>query len=82
MRIHFPNGYGASVIDTGYGSRDGLFELAVLADGKLCYTTPITSDVLGWLTADDVDATLAAIEALPSLHGQDVEPAEGEGEPK
>ena len=66
----FSNGYGASVVrhDFSYGGRDGLYELAVItftADGfDLTYDTPITGDVLGWLTVADVAETLARIAAL------------------
>lgn len=64
----FPNGYGASVIEGGTMAR-GL-ELAVLevsenGDTNLCYTTPITDDVLGHLTRDELKETLEAIESLP-----------------
>lgn len=63
----FPNGYGASVINDGYGRREGLLELAVLnADGHIAYCTPITNDVLGWLTPDDVARVLDQIEDLPA----------------
>lgn len=63
--FRFPNGYGASVIDDGYGGDSGLYELAVLnPDGRLDYSTPITDDVLGWLTAEDVTARLDEIAAL------------------
>lgn len=69
---YFDNDYGASVIWTpcSYGGSDGLWELAVLkkTPGKgwpLCYDTPITSDVIGWLSEDGVDALLGEIENLP-----------------
>ena len=62
----FPNGYGASVIDDGYGAEAGLYELGVLHGGRLTYDTPLTDDVLGWLTADDVVEALDKIEALPA----------------
>lgn len=62
----FPNGYGASVIrhDFSYGGKDGLWELAVLNNGDLCYNTHITNDVLGYLSDADVKSTLKEIEQL------------------
>lgn len=63
----FPNGRGASVIRhaESYGGTAGLWELAVLnTAGRLDYTTPITDDVLGWLTWDEVQTHLAAIADL------------------
>lgn len=64
--FHFANGYTASVIcnERSYGYEDGLFELAVLRDDKVVYDTPITDDVVGWLTEDEVQALLTRIEAL------------------
>lgn len=65
----FENGYGASVLRSSYsfGGDRGLFELAVLKDGDICYSTPITSDVVGYLTADEVAEYLSRIEKLPDL---------------
>jgi hypothetical protein len=66
-RIDFPNGYGASIVKGPYtyGGRDGLFELAVLdSEGQLAYNTPITDDVVGYLTEDGITALLAEIELL------------------
>jgi hypothetical protein len=65
----FANGYGASVITDGYGKDRGLLELAVVKfyhgdKFHLNYETPITDDVLGYLTQEDVDDVLAQIEAL------------------
>lgn len=60
----FDNGFGASVINDGYGSESGLYELGVLHGGHLTYDTPLTDDVLGYLTAEDVTAALDKIEAL------------------
>jgi hypothetical protein len=71
-KVFFANGYGASVIcgPETYGNKDGLYELAVLrgteADWKLCYDTPITDDVLGWQTEEDISDVLGKIEALPA----------------
>lgn len=64
----FPNGYGASVVQGpgSYGSDSGLWELAVLHDDELTYDTPITSDVIGWLTDDDVAGLLILIADLPA----------------
>ena len=65
----FSNGYGASVIQSeySYGHEYGLYELAVLKDGELCYSTPITGDIIGYLTADDVTEYLQQIEKLQDL---------------
>ena len=61
----FSNGFGASVINDGYGAENGCYELAVLGpDGHLTYETPVTDDVLGWLTEEQVVDALDQIEAL------------------
>lgn len=69
----FDNGYGASVICQmySYGGDQGLFELAVVRftdknKWYLCYNTPITDNVIGWLEDHEVDNLLLAIEALPN----------------
>ena len=49
--FRFPNGYGASVISGDYIRK---FEIAVLQGGELCYTTPITNDVIAGLEAFEV----------------------------
>jgi hypothetical protein len=57
VRVSFPNGYTASIIRTqySYGGDEGLYEVAILdAEDKLDYTTPITDDVVGYLTVDKV----------------------------
>jgi len=61
------NGYGASIIQTSYsyGSKQGLWELAVLdSEGEITYHTPITNDVLGYLSEEDVNETLEKIKNL------------------
>jgi len=63
----FDNGYGASVVkhDTSYGGDRGLYEIAVLdSSGDLCYSTPITDDVIGFATEDKVLDTLQRIKLL------------------
>jgi hypothetical protein len=69
----FDNHYGVSVIrgPYTYGGKEGLYELAVLymAPGneysELVYDTPVTNDVVGYLTPDDVTRLMAQVEALP-----------------
>lgn len=60
----FPNGYGVSVIKSPYtyGGTSGLYELGVLWNDELTYDTPITSDVLGRLTPDDINKILVQVE--------------------
>jgi hypothetical protein len=62
----FDNGYGASVVCNfgTYGAKDGLFEVAVLKNDEICYDTPITSDVVGWLDFGGVADILNKIKAL------------------
>lgn len=59
-KTFFANGYGVSVVRFfgSYGYHQGLFELAVLKGDPqqhdLCYDTPITGDVCGYLTPEEV----------------------------
>ena len=64
--INFDNGYGASVIRSpySYGGNQDLYELAVIKDNAICYDTPITDDVIGYLTEDDVTKYLGQIQEL------------------
>jgi hypothetical protein len=69
--VEFKNNYGASVVrhSGSYGNKQGLYELAVTkydGDGEwnLCFRTPLTNDVLGFLTEDDVTNYLKQIEQL------------------
>lgn len=74
-RYFFPNGYGVSVVQFttpcgsgSYGAQEGLYELAVLKgleeDWEICYDTPITDDVMGHLTPEDIDTILNQVESL------------------
>lgn len=68
----FRNGYGASVIRNAfisYGGREGKYELAVLSHNGIdvwyiTYETPITNNVIGWLTVPEVRALLEQIARL------------------
>lgn len=66
-RMMFENGYGVSVVSNSYsyGGRDGLFEVAVLdKDGDLTYNTPITNDVIGYLTPEEVTDVMKQVQEL------------------
>lgn len=66
-RFKFKNGYGASVIKHygSYGYEEDLFELAVLdSNDNLCYDTPLTDNVIGYLTNDEVLELLEQIKNL------------------
>lgn len=69
-KMSFPNGYEASIIKTffSYGGDEGLYELAVLKNGNLCYDTPITDDVVGRCTEGDIENLLEQISLLPSFN--------------
>ena len=67
----FENNYGASVVktDSSYGGDQDLWELAVIRfnsydNYELDYDTPITNDVLGYLTNDEVKELLRQIKEL------------------
>lgn len=66
--VTFTNGYGASIISGPLASCvvGQSVELAVLnSDGRLDYTTPITSDVKGHLSPENLMDTLTRISRLP-----------------
>lgn len=69
-RHFFDNGYGVSVIKSShsYGGSEGLYESAVLKgleeDWKICYDTPITDDVIGHQTEEEVEVLLYEVENL------------------
>ena len=72
--FRYKNGYGASVVrgPYTYGGSQGLFELAVIRfigedterSYDLAYDTPITNDVVGWLSEDDVQSLLRRVARL------------------
>jgi hypothetical protein len=66
-RMHFDNGYGVSVVSHSYsyGGRDGLYEIAVLdSNDELTYDTPVTNDVIGYLTEEDVSNIMKQVQEL------------------
>lgn len=63
--MKFDNGYEVSVI-TGqwtYTDEDRPYELAVINNGVLCYTTPLTSDVLGYLTEEGITTAMKEVQS-------------------
>jgi len=65
--VQFSNGYGASIVkgEHTYGGKDGLYEIAVFGkNGEISYSTPITDDVLGYLSEEEVEKTLTDIKNL------------------
>jgi hypothetical protein len=63
----FDNGYGVSVIKKpfSYGGKMGLYELAVLDSGEdITYNTPVTNDVLGHLSEEEVTKYMIEVQKL------------------
>lgn len=61
----FPNGLSASVVrgETTYGG-SGLYEFSVMLDGECYYGTPISSDVIGWLTEEEANQLVNRVAFL------------------
>lgn len=65
--MEFPNGYGVSVLfgEAFYSNGIDTYELAVLHNGHLDYTTEVTNDVLAYITKEEVTAAMITIQKLP-----------------
>lgn len=65
-RLEFENGYAASVVrgPYTYGGPEGLYELAVFKGDKICYDTPVTDDIIGHLTEEEVTDLMIKIQQL------------------
>ena len=69
-RHFFQNGYGVSVVrfPGSYGYEEGLYEVAILKgleeNWEICYDTPITDDVIGYQSVEDIDNLLSQVESL------------------
>jgi hypothetical protein len=69
----FPNYYGVSVIrgQYTYGGKKGRYEIAVIhmgpndTESTIMYDTPITNDVIGYLTPEDVTDIMKQVSELP-----------------
>lgn len=64
--LEFESGFGVSVIKSpySYGGKSGLFELAVLKDGRITYSTKITDDVMGYLSESEVTELMLKVQEL------------------
>ena len=68
-KLLFTNGYGVSIIkhEYSYGGPKGFYELAVInSEGDVVYDTPITDDVIGWLTPKDITDLMIQVQDLKS----------------
>ena len=62
-KYEFPNGYGVSVVESDFTYNDeGTYEVGITHNGYLTYNTPITKDVLGFQTPEDINELLDTIE--------------------
>ena len=66
LLVKCKNGYDASIIccDGSMGGPSGLYEIAVVRNGNIVYNTPITNDVIGYLTENRVVDTVNQIALL------------------
>jgi len=64
--IEFENGFGVSVLFgySFYSNGIDTYELAVLFDGDICYSTEITDDVLGWITENQITEVMEKLQNL------------------
>ncbi len=64
--LHFKNGYGVSVTSgtSAYTDEKNPYEVAVLKGNRLCYDTPITSDVIGYQDKKGVTKIMKKIQKL------------------
>ena len=66
-KMNFENGYGISVLFGSMFYSNGIdtYEVGILKNGTLCYATPITNDVIGYITAAEVTDIMRKIQELP-----------------
>ena len=68
----YDNNYGVSVVRGPYtfGGDKGLYELAIIymapedKESRICYDTPITNDVMGHLTPEDITKIMKQVSEL------------------
>ena len=64
--MEFKNGYGVSVVfgNQWYSNGIDTYEIAILKDGRLTYSTHITDDVLGYQTKHEVSEIMKQVQEL------------------
>ncbi len=64
--VNFDNNFGVSVVfgKTFYSNGVDTYEVAVLRDGEICYDSGISSDVLGYISREEVSTYMVAIQEL------------------
>ena len=74
MVFTFGDNWSLSVINNGYGAREGLFEIAPMADDNIQYVEGISTefdDVRGYLTEDEVFSyvdKMSKLTGYPAKH--------------
>ena len=64
-RLDFDNGYGISVVNGKMAyCNENEYEVAIFKNGSICYTTPITDDVLGYNSPENVTEIMKQIQEL------------------
>lgn len=64
--MYFKNNYGVSVITgrSAYSNEEKPYEVAILYNNEITYSTPITDDVLGYNTEKDVSNIMIKVQKL------------------
>jgi len=67
--VMYHNGYGLSVVtgDRMFQCGPDTYEVAVLHNYRLCYTTPLADGVLGYQTPGDVTALMERVSQLSEV---------------
>jgi hypothetical protein len=80
VKLSFGKGYQLSIINTGYGAEQGLYEIGAFKDGDFVELPGITEPgdtVKGWLTKEEVDGIILKMSAIS---GTDPVNTDAEGE--
>ena len=64
--MNFPNGYGVSVVfgTPFYSNGIDTYEVAILYNDHITYSTNITDDVIGYVTEDEVSKIMEQVQNL------------------